>query len=636
LAILAEGLEVTSLSLGSRSLFVVSEQMASFLAPNEAWTIFVWYLQRLSSRVSLDESALKLEDVPETPEEGLGRFLFALMSDMDTRIRWRAAHAVRRLARLGDTIALDAIFGQFERTRDDAFRDPVSPYYWLAARLWVVIAAARIAHETPLSLRGVHAKLIEIATDNALPHILIREHAKSALLKLHETGELPLDDASRSEIEKVNVSPFPADTRRENTVPHLKWDERKGTRFDFGLDTAEHVLSPILRMFVGLSKDELFQRVERWLVEEWKAPEKVNYWDREPRKSRYNEHKFGLYHSDKGSMPILERHGYYLEWNAVQCVMGELLSQHPLWEPENESWGTFKHWFSQMLLTFPPVWLADLRDMKPLEDQFWTQGSANENRWAAQVSQKDFFSALFTENGTSKSFLNVDASWTSGFPTREVRTTITSALVNPTTARALARSLSMRERLQWAYPLPDEDEEHAHDERFREMPYKLVGWLVDVRHDEGLDIKDTLRNGIKGQSKSPGASAISELGLKPCPLPAKAWMAEDSEKLAAREIAWADLPERYDQDGGSYRQRETKSEGTVLQIDADVLMSFLQKQQMDLIVSVHFERRLENEYGGRHDDRTKKTKSFERFFILRTNGAIEDHKGVVGTWRKAR
>jgi hypothetical protein len=113
-------------------------------------------------------------------------------------------------------------------------------------------------------------------------------------------------------------------------------------------------------------------------------------------------------------------------------------------------------------------------------------------------------------------------------------------------------------------------------------------------------------------------------------------MAGNTKTVAAREITWADLPERFDNNSSSYRQRETKSEGTLLQIDADALNSFLRKQQMSLIVSVHFERRLENEYGGRYDERTKKVKTFEQFFILRADGAIEDYKGTVGTWWKAR
>jgi hypothetical protein len=168
------------------------------------------------------------------------------------------------------------------------------------------------------------------------------------------------------------------------------------------------------------------------------------------------------------------------------------------------------------------------------------------------------------------------------------------------------------------------------------MPYKLVGWLADVRHDEGLDIKDPLRNGTNGPTKSPAQTVIADLNLKASPPPAKAWTIGGSDKIVIQEVVWADLPERYDYDGGPYRQRETKSEGSCLQIDADVLMSFLRRQKMSLIVGIHLERRLEAEYGGRHDDKTKKSKAFEQFFIFRTDGTIESHTGAVGTWWKAR
>ena len=635
LAILAEGLEETSLTLGSRALFAISEQMAKFLTPNEAWIIFKWYLDRIVSRVSLDESAIKLEDIPERTEESIGRFLFALMGDIDTRIRWRAAHATRRLARLGESTALEAIFAQYDRTSDNAFRDPTAPYYALAGRLWTVISSARIAHEAPLCLQGVHARLVSIATDRALPHILIREYAKAALISLHDCGVAGLDNSTLGKIREINVSPFPIDERKDHAAPRLQWSDKKDRRFDFGMDTAEYTLSPILRMFIGLSKDELFDRMEHWLVDQWQTPEKVHYWDHEPRKTRYDERRYGLYHSDKGSMPIMERRGFYLEWHTVLCVVGELLQKYPLWGAPDR-WGTFQDWFAKLLFTIPPVWLADLRDSKPLEDQFWVEGAPDENRWVSRIARKDFLAALFAKNATDKSVVNVDGSWTSAFPTREVSATISSALVNPATANSLVRSLSVRERRQWAYHLPDADSDHEHDERFREMPYKLVGWLVNVRHDEGFDIKDTWRNGTKGPGKSLAETVLTELQLKPSSLPVKGWTIIGSNKIAAREFVWADLPERYDYDGGSYRRRDTKSEGTLLQIDADVLMSFLQKQQMSLVVSVHFERRLENEYGGSYDDKTKKIKTFEQFFIFRTDGTIEDHQGAIGTWWRAR
>jgi hypothetical protein len=216
-------------------------------------------------------------------------------------------------------------------------------------------------------------------------------------------------------------------------------------------------------------------------------------------------------------MPVVERYGYYLEWNAVLCVVGEMMQKYPLWEPKEDYWGSFPYWLAKMLLTTPPVWLADLRDPKPLEDQFWVAGTKDDSRWVSRISQKDFFSALFVDNGTNKSVVNVDGSWTSAFPTREVRATISSALVNPPTAGALVRSLSMRERRQWAYHLPNADSDYEYDQRFSEMPYKLAGWLVDVRHDEGLDLKDTLRNGTKGPTKSPAQFAIADLQLRAKP-----------------------------------------------------------------------------------------------------------------------
>jgi hypothetical protein len=133
--------------------------------------------------------------------------------------------------------------------------------------------------------------------------------------------------------------------------------------------------------------------------------------------------------------------------------------------------------------------------------------------------------------------------------------------------------------------------------------------------------------------KSPEQSVLAHLGLNASPRPAKTWTTFESSKVVVRETVWADLPERYD-DGGSYRQRETTSEGSRLQIDADVLLSFLRKQRMSLIVGVHLERRLETEYGG--DTIKAKRKAFEQFFIFRTDGTVENHTGAIGTWWKGR
>ena len=61
------------------------------------------YADRLLQRIPAhDKDKWDLSDIPTESAAGLARFLYALMGDVDVRTRWRAAHALRRLARLGD------------------------------------------------------------------------------------------------------------------------------------------------------------------------------------------------------------------------------------------------------------------------------------------------------------------------------------------------------------------------------------------------------------------------------------------------------------------------------------------------------------------------------------------------------
>jgi hypothetical protein len=634
LNILAEALERIGLSLGGEALFGIAELMASLLTSQEAYEVFNWYLLRLNDRVLYDGKELTPDDLPEDLNTAVGRFLFALMSDIDTRIRWRAAHAARRHARMKDNTSFNAIFANYDRVADDAFRAPGAPFYFLAARLWTLIVAARVADEAPKALKDVHAKLIAIAFDEALPHLLIRDHAKGALQILHDTNQHKLDPELEEKIRKINISPFEPSRRKENDHLHLDRDDRKDAKFDFGYDAVEHMLLPILRMFVGLNKKELFERLEYWLVDQWHAPEKVHYWDLEPRKSRYSERDQSLSHSNKGSLPIIERHGFYLEWHATLCVVSAFLQKYPLWNPEDR-WGSFPYWLSEISLTEPPVWLSDLRDPKPLEERLWFPGKEDENRWVSRISRQDFLAALFPSEGNDRSIIRVDGSWKSAFPTRETGIEISSALVNPAAASSLARALQMRESHQWAYHFPSErDDEDELDGNYSAMPFKLAGWLTDIRNNEGLDQKDPFTNGISTGRRAPGKAIQTKMTLKAVPLPATAWKIDETTSVAVEHISWSDIPEKYDD--SSWRPRETKSHGHLLQIQADVLSSFLKSEKMDLIIGVHIERRLEQEYGGRHGGETKKTKAFEKFFIFRADGTIEDYQGSISSWRSAR
>ena len=129
-----------------------------------------------------------------------------MMGEVDIRTRWRAAHALRRLVHLGDANILGELIKLWDRTSELGYRKSDAPFYWLSARLWLVIALDRIAVETPSAVGHHGLRVLEIATDDKFPHVLIRSFAKSAVYKLLESKNLVLKPAQR----KALNAPMPA------------------------------------------------------------------------------------------------------------------------------------------------------------------------------------------------------------------------------------------------------------------------------------------------------------------------------------------------------------------------------------------------------------------------------------------
>jgi hypothetical protein len=69
--------------------------------------------------------------------------------------------------------------------------------------------------------------------------------------------------------------------------------------------------------------------------------------------------------NDHGSLPVGERFDNHLEWHAMWCAIGNLLQTTPLVKAE-DSYDTFEGRLARNGLSFPPFWLTDLRNPKPL------------------------------------------------------------------------------------------------------------------------------------------------------------------------------------------------------------------------------------------------------------------------------
>ncbi|MBY5826578.1 ATP-binding protein [Rhizobium leguminosarum] len=202
--ILIDGIASCGIRMGSSTLFGIASRIAATLPADGVEALLRWYLDRLVNRLpETDRQARKPVDVPDDLDHAIARFHYSLLSDIDTRVRWRAAHSIRCLARLGLASRIAAIFAEAGRTSDNAFRDPQAPFYFLGARLWLGIVAYRLSIESPTVLPAIKDVLLSDALLSD-PHVAIREYIKRALLQADAANAGLLNAAERQRVSQIN------------------------------------------------------------------------------------------------------------------------------------------------------------------------------------------------------------------------------------------------------------------------------------------------------------------------------------------------------------------------------------------------------------------------------------------------
>jgi hypothetical protein len=624
LKIILAGVAQVGEALNSRTLFAIAEEIARTIDAEDAGVLLRWYAQRLRSRLPAEDQSLRLPaEIPNDKTEAIARFLFALMSDIDTRVRWKAAHALRRFAKLGCFDIVKATVSQSDRVKDNAFRDPTGPFYFLAAKLWLTISLYRISGETPGALSSCKAHIYSLAISPDLPHVGIREYAKRALLHLASAGAIFLTSSEIRQIEQANTALKGRVTKKKDTyrsVSHVRNNQR---RFKFDeMDTIRYWYEDILRIFPTVSQDRVLEIAERWILDQWGADPEANWWNKEPRKGRYDERRFGLWSHDHGSLPMVERYGTHLEWNAMHCVVGELLTTHPISKGKEYEYDSFDYWLGKVLPTEPPAWLSDNRGPTPLDPRLWKEDLRTDSGWLHNVRRDEYLMEVGVHTPLHEGWIVVEGNYTAHFPKRETNIQISSALVSPKTAPALVRALQTASNPR-DFRIPDEDDNLQIDV----PPYRLLGWLAHIESETRFDDKDPFRYEVSQIRAKPGRKLTKMFGLVPQAGSHRTWICNKTGEAAVIYESWCDEPPPEE----DYYPRRIRSNGWRLFARADIVRSFLTNGEWDLICEVNVERRLRNEYG-RFYETDAKRKTHDKILLFRADGSVTDAKGRVGSW----
>lgn len=627
--VLLRGVERNIDYFSAASTFALTGIISEHLKANQVAELCDWYITRLSSRIRVaDRENVPEATLPLTLDEAVGRFFYAFLGDVDVRIRWRCAHSLRRLARIGDQSTLDAVVAQYSCQEEPAFRERGVPFYWVAARLWLIIAIDRIALESPDAAAKHGAWLLQVALDEAFPHLLVREFARDGCLKLIEARCLSINDGAIEALAKVNQSPLPRASKKRdygNTFDGFDhYNESLRFRFN-GMDTLRYWYNPVLRAFSDVTPKEFLRAAEQWIVDEWGFREEESSRIRERKKRRSSNYNWRLYSKSHGSHPTMEDFETYLEWNAMWCAAGQLLRTRQL-KVSRYSSEELADRIRYSKLTAPPSWLADLVNAPPLQKSRWRAPSAPVSEWIESVSNEDFIEEALPSD--TPNYVIVHAYIDDRSSGHHQTTRISTGLVSPDTAHALVRALQTTASSHDFYICPE-----GHDCEIDEAGFKLTGWLASYDGDSLLDEKDVFRNGIRRIEFGPGKSAVKLLALEQRIEPSIGWYRAGQEAPCVIYETWG-----YQESETEEERRNgstTESSGYRLLIRKEDLAEFLTKKKQDLILEVGITRREPRKRGYSNDAEEPKETEFERLLLFRRDGAIQGAERDFGAWRSS-
>lgn len=624
-SLMLRGIERHVDGLDAERLFNLAGKIGCKLAPSDAAGLADWYVGRLAERIPAGEQdqMVPLDELPRQVDAAVARFLFAYMGDCDLRLRWRAAHAVRRLARTGEDATLVALIAEYDRHEEPAFRGRDVAFYWLAARLWFVVAWDRIAIESPGLASCVARTLLRVALDDSFPHLLVRSFARDACEKLVAAGCLSLTEAESSGLKSVNETPFPP-VPAKGIFGSTFADSDEGRRFRFDwLDTLRYWYEPVTRAFAGVDGERFLREVERWIIDVWGYQGNVWDWDKERRRGRFDDRNWMGWGHRHGSIPTLERLSTHLEWHAMWCAAGELLKTERLFSSRADNRHELGDRVGREKLAEAPVWLADFLVPTPLEARNWQPDSEGLDDWASMAGESVHRSAILPSD--SPDHVAVSGYSERRSDDRKETISVTSALVEPSTGRFLLRALQTIDD-SWAYKLPDEGEDRA---EIDEAPYRLLGWLRNGDIREGrIDEKDPFRGYASDIGARPGQRVTVACDLTRDTAGRPRWSSPHAKQPMFAYEVWGEPPE----DDGTYMVRFAVA-GQRLLVHKEQLLNFLRGQELDLIIEVEVERRGREarRYADEEGNPTPEGR-FIRLYRLDGRGGLEVAEGRLGTW----
>jgi hypothetical protein len=573
-----------------------------------------------SSAAQLSESVIdgawneNLYPTQDSEAEIVAGLIWLQLGSPYTAARWQAAHSVRSLARLGCWDALDALCKKMPLKSAGSFQARELAFYFLHARLWLLIALARIAKDEPVAIARYVDLLTDTAFENGLPHVLARHFAGQALLACAQRGALNLEADTILRLQKLNDSPLKGISRKARQFgSDLLYSKRPGStpepeeRFSLEYDFEKSEVQGLTRVFGQPG---------------WVARDAIGNWVRLVDPSAKSMYEVGgrerHTRDGRGIDPKFHGYGEYLGWHALYMTAAEFLAKYPVvtdkFDPD--SWND---WFrSETLTRADGLWLADGVDNAPLDGT----GSILEKGKEGLVltGSREKICSLIGIVKSIESNVVVSGEWQSS---DGIGISVASVLVPRAKASALANKLASTDPAQVWLP---KFERHENSEEYlsehREGKSEFDAWIVHPDFSPGLDKGDRLATKLAMERPYIASKIAKQMAIGSSDAFSREWKQTNGETAVTAE-AWGS-------DYVAYRDDEAYV-GKRLKCSASFLKDILDEYKKALVVLVVL-RRYEKSLGDR-ESRFSHTSAVVR---IQSSLTFEYFAGAVNRIQKMR
>jgi hypothetical protein len=553
------------------------------------------------TRILSGEAARLAEDIgdgawhnglaaPKDENAAAAGLIWSALGSPNVYARWAAAHTVRRTAKLGLWKIIDELFVFFVAKDAGPFQDRKLPFFQMHARLWLLIAIARIALDQPDKIEPYRTHFEIALKEAAYPHPAVQDAAARALLATFSKSAIP--PATATLLVQTNVSPFPIAVKGVRSLPYKRPAGTPKIEFNFEYDFNKYKIAGVGDLFA---------------LPEWKVQDEaaiiVLGWDGTVASMYENKgKKQPPGDSYSRSDDSFHSYGYYLGWHAINIVAGQNLKIHPVHQApyETDVWGD---WLGRRQLTRTDgLWQSDGTDpFSRVAGISLKLGTDKEARPTDDIEVIKSIVGVDGDNITQN--LLVDGDWESP---DSVSVSVNSVLVpRPVALRGAVAAVTGPMHHAW---LPTFTHYENGDEgmSFGGNMAPLEPWIANCEAEYRFDDNDPYMSKCASKRSQVSKGIIADFGLTPEPLWRHTW-SDARGNVVLQSNAWGART--------GLGRRDDYESGHSLLCKIGFLRKVLAQRDRDLLILIKLEHTKDYELYREMEDTQRYTRTLVALLI---------------------